>query len=329
MRIGSIFGLIAVLALVGCSEKDGAGGPASADAAYTIAVIPKGTAHSFWKSVHAGAEDAAREMHVKVIWEGPLNEDDREEQIKIVESFIARGVDGIVLAPLDDIALRLVVEEAVNNGIPVVIFDSAIKDSDIVSFVATDNFEGGRMAGRHMAELLGGSGRVLVLRYQEGSDSTTQRERGFIEAATSGGLEIVSSEQFAGASIDSAQSASENLIARFSSSDSGLDVDGIFCPNESSTFGMLLALEDAGFAGTVKFIGFDSSKKLVDGLAAGNLDALVVQNPMRMGYIAVKTMVAHLDNIDTSDRIDTGAELVTRENMNDENIQDLINPQQK
>ena len=168
--------LIVAFALIAC------GGEPPRPSKTTIAVIPKGTTHEFWKSIHAGAVKARRELDLEIIWKGPLKEDNREDQIALVETFIARGVSGIVLAPLDDAALRVPVANAVRNGIPVVIIDSGLQSADFVSFVATDNYRGGRMAGAHMAQRLNQSGKVIMLRYQEGSASTAKRERGFLDA---------------------------------------------------------------------------------------------------------------------------------------------------
>lgn len=293
----------------------------------TIAVIPKGTTHEFWKSVHAGAADAGAELGVAIIWKGPLKEDDRDQQISVVEDFISRRVSGIVLAPLDDTALRAPVADAVKAGIPVVIFDSGLKSEDYVSFVATDNRMGGRLAGEEMARLVGESGKLAVLRYQEGSDSTSQREQGFLEAiAAHPGIQVISANQYAGPTTESAYKASENLLAPLRVGDGSLTIDGIFCPNESSTFGMLRALRDGGLAGKVRFIGFDSSPQLVDALRQGHLDALTLQNPYKMGYLAVKTMVAHLSGAAVEKRIDTGVMIVTRRNMNTPEAQALLAP---
>jgi ribose transport system substrate-binding protein len=293
----------------------------------TVAVIPKGTTHEFWRSIHAGAVKAARELEIEIIWKGPLKEDDREAQIAEVENFISRGVSGIVLAPLDDMALRVPVMNAVRSGIPVVIIDSGLKSDAHLSFVATDNYEGGRLAGQHMAELLGERGRVIALRYQEGSASTMNREQGFLDAvAEHSGIQVVSANQYGGATTESAYQASENLLAPYKTGEGGLSVDGIFCPNESTTFGMLRALQDGELAGEVRFIGFDSSEKLVQGLEQGQIDALVVQNPMRMGYLGVKTVVLHLRGKEVEKRVDTGVHLVTRESMNDPEMATLLKP---
>ena len=326
------FVVLAVAAALGagCGSREGSGGgaetPDSKSAKYTVAVIPKGTTHEFWKSVHAGAVKASRETGAEVIWKGPLKEDDREAQIAVVENFVTRGVSGIVLAPLDDKALRPAVSNAVRSDIPVVIIDSDLQGDEHVSFVATDNYKGGQMAGREMARLLNGRGRVVVLRYQEGSASTTNREKGFLdEIARHPGIRVVSANQYGGATTESAYRASENLLAPLKKG-GRLDLDGIFCPNESTTFGMLRALQDSKLAGTVRFIGFDSSEKLVQALEAGQIDALVLQDPFKMGYLGVKTLVDHLNGKEVPRRVDTGVTLVTRKNMSSPEIQQLLKP---
>ncbi|KPK75737.1 MAG: sugar ABC transporter substrate-binding protein [Phycisphaerae bacterium SM23_30] len=293
----------------------------------TIAVIPKGTTHVFWKSVHAGAVKAAQELNVEIIWKGPLKEDDRESQIKVVEDLITSRVSGIVLAPLDDTALRPVVNDAVQNNIPVVIIDSGLKSDKQISFVATDNYEGGRKAGHHLAQLLDGKGKVVMLRYQEGSASTMNREQGFLDSVKEyPDIEVVSSNQYGGATTESAYTASENLLGPLRTSEGRLSVDGIFCPNESTVFGMLRALQDSGLAGKVTYVGFDSSEMLVKAVRNGEIHGLVLQDPIIMGYLGVKTMVHHLRGEQVEKRIDTGSKVATPENMDDPVIKDLLEP---
>jgi ribose transport system substrate-binding protein len=295
----------------------------------TIALIPKGTTHEFWKSVHFGAQKAAKEFDVEIIWKGPLQENDRQGQINEVETFINRGVSGICLAPLDDKALRKPVAAAVAKNIPVVIFDSGLASEDYASFVATDNYKGGTLAGEHLAKILNGKGRIAMLRYMEGSASTEERERGFLDAiAKSPGIEVVSKNQWAGATADTAQKASENLLASLKTAEGGLKVDGLFCPNESSAFGMLRALQSAKLAGTVKFVGFDTSEKLCAALKSGELHGTVLQNPVKMGYLTVKSMVEHLRGTKVERRVDTGAAIATPENMEQPEIHALLHPEQ-
>jgi ribose transport system substrate-binding protein len=320
-------GIASAAFLLACSRKrDGSG--EGGKAALRIAVIPKGTTHEFWKSVHAGAVKASKELGVEIVWKGPLKEDDLKQQIDVVQSFTAQGVSGIVLAPLSDKGLVNSVKGAVAAKIPVVIFDSDVQGSDHVSFVATDNRAAGRIAGEHLGKRLNGTGSVIMLRYQEGSASTAHREQGFLDAIGKfPGIKIASDNQYGGATTESAFSTSENLLSAQKAGEGA--VQGVFCPNESTTFGMMLALQKAGLGGKVKLVGFDSSDKLVQGLRDGHIDGLVLQNPLNMGYLAVKTMVSHLKGEKIEARIDTGAQLVTRDNMAQAEIKELLQPDLK
>jgi ribose transport system substrate-binding protein len=314
---------LAALMFASCGRKE----QSKTSGEITIAVIPKGTTHEFWKAIHAGAIKGAREAGVEIIWKGPLKEDDREAQISVVEDFVTRGVSGIVLAPLDEVALRSPVADAVRVNIPVVIMDSGLKSDDYVSFVATDNYAGGKLAAQRLSELLKGKGKVIMLRYMEGSASTAAREQGFLDAiGTVPGITVVSSNQYGGATTESSYKASENLLSPYKNPDGSLAIDGIFAPNESTAFGMLRALQDGGIAGKVRFVGFDSSIKLVEALHDKEIDGLVLQNPVRMGYLAVKTMVQHLKGEKVEKRIDTGVTMVTPENMDQPENKELLEP---
>jgi ribose transport system substrate-binding protein len=286
-----------------------------------VAVIPKGTTHVFWKAVERGAREGGQETSVEILWKGPLKEDDRAQQIQVVQQFITDGVDGIALAPLDHAALVPAVALAKDKRIPVVIFDSDLDGEpgrDFASFVATDNKAGGVLAGEHLASLLQGRGKVVMLRYQVGSASTEAREAGFLEAARARGLEVTVDNRYAGASAGEAKTAALNMI------DSIQAAQGVFCSNESATNGMLLALEQVGLAGKVRFVGFDASPPLVRALESGSIDALVVQDPRKMGRLAVTTLVAALDGKSVEARQDTGVVLATRENKGDPKIAPLL-----
>jgi ribose transport system substrate-binding protein len=296
--------------------------------ALRIAFVPKSTTLEFWRTIHAGAVKATRDLHargieVDLLWKGPLREDDREQQVQVVESFTSQKVDGIVLAPLDDTALVRPVEEAKRLGIPTVIVDSGLATNEIVSFVATDNFKGGQLGADELGRLLQGKGKVLLLRYQVGSASTTAREEGFLARLKEAwpGLQLISSDQHAGATRDTAKSAAENLLNRF-----GRDLDGVFVVNESATTGMLLALQDSGLAGKVKFVGFDGSPTFVQALRAKQMDGFVLQNPFRMAALAVETLVDHLQGRTVPKRIDTGVVVVTRGNLDTPEIRQLLEP---
>jgi ribose transport system substrate-binding protein len=302
---------------------------AAAAPAYTIAVIPKGTTHEFWKAINAGAVKAQQELNsegnkVEIIWKGPLREDDREQQLQVVENFTTRHVSAIVLAPLDSQALVRPVHRAIQAKVPVVIMDSDLKSDEYVSFVATDNYKGGRLAGDEMGRLLGGKGNVILLRYAVGSASTEAREAGFLDALKEHypNIRIISSDQHAGATRELAYQASQNLLNRFSR-----EVQGVFCPCEPPTIAMTKALRDIGLAGgKVKMIGFDSGSQSVLDLKNGDVQALVVQNPLLMGYLGVVTAVKHLKGEKVEKRIDTGVSLITRENMDQPAMKELLYP---
>jgi ribose transport system substrate-binding protein len=322
MKSRFLRGLVLCLSALLCSAVQ------AAEKSYTIAVIPKGTTHEFWKSINAGAFKAREELKEKgvkvdVIWKGPLKEDDRDQQIQVVENFITRRVNGIVLAPLDSQALVRPVATASQAKVPVVIIDSGLKSEKYISFVATDNYKGGVMAGEHLAKLLGGKGNVILMRYQVGSASTEEREAGFLEALKKHpDIKLISATEYAGPTRESGYKASQNLLNRF-----GREVDGVFCPCEPPTIAMAQALRDIGRAGgKVKMVGFDAGSKSVEDLKNGDVQGLVVQNPVLMGYLGVMTMFKHLQGEKVEKRIDTGVVLVTPENMNQTEMKELLYP---
>jgi ribose transport system substrate-binding protein len=309
-KLLSLLGL--VLALVPCTHAAGE----------KIAVIPKGTTHNFWKSVEAGARQAGTELGVEIIWKGPLKEDDRAQQIGVVQDFVASAVSGIVLAPSDETALRGPVRSAAAHNIPVVIIDSSLKGEvgkDFISYVATDNHHGGEIGGEELARLLGGKGKVVLLRLAEGQASTSAREAGFLASmARHPGITVIMQNRYGGATVSSAQDAAMNLIDKLR------EADGIFTPNESTTQGMLLALRQTGLIGKKTFVGFDTSPPLLAALGKGEIAALVAQNPTRMGYLGVVTAVHAIRGEKFETAIDTGCVLVTKANRNTPEVEAIV-----
>jgi ribose transport system substrate-binding protein len=284
-----------------------------------IAVIPKGVAHFFWQSVHAGAEAAGKEFGVEVMWKGPAQETDYTGQIDIVEDAINRRVDGIVLAPSHGDALVPIVERAQKEGIPVAIFDSGISTENYLSYVSTDNRQGGIVAADRLAEKLGGRGKIAILGVKAGSVSTDEREQGFQDTIKQKypGIEIV---EFQYGDADRAKSldrATDILTAH-------PDLNGMFASNESSTVGAVQAIKQKGLSGKVVLGGFDSSPNLIDDLKAGAIDSLVLQNPFRMGYEGVKAIVDRLNGQTPQRRVDTGVTLLTKENLDTPEMQQLV-----
>lgn len=286
-----------------------------------VAVIPKGTTHVFWQAVATGAHAAGEQVGVDVVWKGPLQENDRAQQIQLVQQFVGEGIAGLALAPLDHAALVPAVAAAKQKGIPVVIFDSDLDGTpgqDFASFVATDNQKGGEMAGHHLAKLLSGKGKVVLLRYQVGSASTEAREAGFLAAMKAMGLEVLVDNRYAGATVGDAKTAALNLA------DALRAAQGVFCSNESATAGMLQALEQLGLAGKVRFVGFDASPPIVAALRAGTLDAIVVQDPRKMGDLAVRALADLIQKKPVAPIVDTGAVLATKANMDEPAVKSLL-----
>ncbi len=301
--------------------------PAAGGQTLQIAVIPKGTSHEYWKSIHAGALKAQADLakqgtNINVLWKGPEKEDDRNGQVNIVETFITQHVSGMVLAPLDKTALMTPVQDAASRKIPVVIIDSSLGGTAYSSFCATNNEKGGELAGDDMGKLLNGKGRVVVLAYAQGSASTEARELGFLTAIKKyPGITVLSSNQYGGPTTDTAYKTSQNLLARF-----GTQTDGVFASNETNTRGMRLALKDANLLGKVTFVGFDAAPDLVTALKAGEIQGLVVQNPFKMGEVGVTTAVAAVQGKTVPKTVDTGVALVTADNMSQPAMQEYINP---
>jgi len=312
-----------ILALAGCAACRAPGdGRGAARGPLTIAVIPMGTTHEFWKSVHAGALTAARELGVEIIWKGPLKEDDRNEQVQIVETLSGAGVDALVLSPLDDRALLRPVADARRAGIPTVVFNSALQGEEHVAYISTDNFQGGVLAARAVGNLTEGRGRLILVRVKAGVEGTMKREEGFLSTlrAEFPGIVILSDNQYGGTSTETAYQTMENLLSRFS------DVDAVFTPNESTTFGALRALQDHGLAGKVILVGFDASAKLIEALEKGEIRGLVLQDPFAMGYLSLKTAVAHLRGETYEKTAATALVLATPENMKEPPVRRLLRP---
>lgn len=286
-----------------------------------VAVIPKSTAHIFWVSVQAGAMDAGREFGLDILWNGAPTETDLSRQIQIVDAMVAQRVDGIAVAASDRKALVGSIDRAMAAGIPVTIFDSGLDSDNYTSFVATDNYEAGRLGARKLADSLGGRGAVAVMMHAPGSQSTMDRERGFRDllAAEFPGVRVAA-EQFAMGDRAKARAAAENILAAHPK------LDGFFASTEPASAGISLALKSRGVAGKVRFVGFDFSDAMVDDLRAGAMDAMIVQNPYQLGYEAVRTLHEKLSGREPAKRIDLPARAVTVAELDEPEIQRILKP---
>ncbi len=319
------FARIAIVFMLGLSVLAGCGGSGDTgqtakNGPLTIAVIPKGATHEHWKSVHVGAMQASRDFGVEVIWSASFKEDDREEQLQVYETLVARRASAIAIAPIDDRVFVRAVREAKSFGIPTVVFDSGLDGNDHISYIATNNRKGGVLGAELVGKLLGGKGTIVVLRYMEGSAATTLREEGFLATIQEKfpDIEVLTSNQYAGATTESAYRTCENVFTRFDT------FDAVWTPNETSTFGCLRALQYRGLAGNVVFVGFDVTDKLIDAMRAGELQGLSIQDPFTMGYESVKVAAAHLRGEPYEKEIDTGVYLATPDNMDDPHIHALM-----
>lgn len=327
MLIGLVF------SIQGCGNSSSNTPPAGAQTqsgSLQIAVIGKSTVNDYWKAVEAGARKAAKEDGVEIIWTGPDAETNHTLQGNMVDNMVSRGVSGIVIAPTNFTALVRPIESAVERGVPVVLIDSTLDSQKPVSLVATDNHAGGVKAGEALAAAIGDNkkfnGKVVMLRFLEGSGSTEEREAGFIEAAKAAGLDVVETQytKGTGSTTDAADTA--DALLRRHIVDNVLQLDGIFASNQPTAIGMLRKLEQFKSQGVVidcPFIGFDAHDVLLQGVRDGKIAGLVVQDPVNMGYLGVKTMVTYLRGQPIEAFVNTGVTLVNKDNIDNPDIKVL------
>jgi len=290
------------------------------DTRKVVGVVPKGASHLFWQTVHAGALKAASEYGLTVEWNAPTKEVDSSRQIEIVESMVNRGLAGIALAPVDRRALVSVVERAAARNIPVAIYDSGIDTQQRLCYVATNNVESGRIAARRLGQILGGKGKVAVIGFMPGSASTMEREHGFQDEIRSKFPDInIVGVQFGMADRSKAMAVTENVLAAHP------DLAGLYADNESSTSGAVQALKSRNMR-SVKMVAMDASEPLIEDLRQGWIDALVVQNPFKMGYEAVKSLGEKLAGRTPPAEQDSGVALIRREDLDKPEVKELLFP---
>jgi ribose transport system substrate-binding protein len=314
MRRGAALVATAALLLAGCQPT----------ARKTIAVVPKANSHMFWQSVQAGAKAAGREFQVDILWNGAASETEYSRQIQIVDSMLARRVDGLAVAAADRTALNGSLDRAASLKIPVTIFDSGVDSSNYMTFVATNNYEAGQMAARKLGALVGGSGKIAVVMHAPGSYSTMERERGFDDTLAKEFPRIrVAARQFGMSDRAKSMAAAENMLTAHP------DLAGMFASSEPSSMGTAQALKERGLSGKLKYVAFDASESMVEDLKGGTIDALVAQDPFRIGYEAVKTLVDRLHGQSPPRKLDLHARVITRPDLALPEVKALLFPDLK
>lgn len=310
-KIGNLMLLIGMVAWGGiaCAEN------------LNIVVIPKGSDHVFWDFIRAGVDQAVKEIgNINLTWRGPAYNDDTPSQIKIVELYTKPEINAMIIVPTDKQALVEPIKKATELGIKVIVIDSGLDGHYHLSFIGTNNLEGGVFAAKRLAALISEQGKVMVLRTVPGSASTDQRAEGFLQEMKNYPNITVVADEYGGGSSGKSYHAAKKLLGEQA------DLQGVFAVNESSTDGMLKALREAGLAQKVKFVGFDASDPLIDGLAKKDIDALVIQNPRQMGYMGIKTAVAAIRNETVEPLVYTNVVLATPENYQTPDIHALLYP---
>jgi len=286
----------------------------------TIVFIPKSMDNVFWTTMRKGAQTAADEEGVQLVWKSTLTEGAASEQIQMVYEAAQLKADGLILAPQDAWALSLPVDSLEKLDIPVLVVDSDIGTDRIISFIATNNIKGGAMAAEQLALALQEKGKVLLFRFLQGAPATTRREEAFLEELRIHypGIQVVSQNQYSGATEALAYQQAQKVLRQFH------DVDGIFCPNEPSCDGLLRALRQVDKDKRIHLVGFDANSRLIEGLREGYVQALILQDPYDMGYTSVKKMVDHLRGTPIKRHIGTAIAVASAANLDNPRIQALL-----
>jgi ribose transport system substrate-binding protein len=286
-----------------------------------IGVVPKATSHLFFISVHAGVDQAARDLHVDALWNGPNDETDYTRQIEIVDAMVARGVNAIAISATDEHALVAPLERAISAGIPVTVFDSAVNIDNYVSFIATDNRGAGGVAARTLAKLIGGKGDVGMVMQKPGGTSTVLREEGFIAAMAREfpGVRIAA-RQYGMADPAKSRDAAENILTAHP------DLAGMFASSEAASLGAIQAIRSRNLSGRIRLVTFDFSKSHVDALKEGTIDVMLVQDPFRLGYEAVKSLAEKLDGRTPVKRMELPVRAIVKADLDKPDVRKLLSP---
>ncbi len=304
-----------------------AGTAIAQDKKYTIALIPGLTTDAFYISMRKGAEAAAKAVGAELVFQG-APEFNPVLQVPVLDAVIARKPDAILIAPTDKTQLVQPLKKAVDAGIPVVTVDTFIGtgkyqtgegDADFpVSYVASDNVLGGRMAARALASAVGGKGKVYVSNVKPGISTTDQREEGFKDEMKNFPDIQVLDTQYNDNDANKAASQLQSVIARNG------DLVGVFGANLFSALGAANGVQQAGKTGAVKVVAFDAPTSIVDNLKTGLVDIAIAQHPAEIGYFGVMAAYAHLSGQSVPTSIGTGFTVMDAKNIEDPNVAKFV-----
>ncbi len=284
-----------------------------------IGVVPKATSHLFFVAVHEGVDRAARDLGVAVLWNGPADETDYKRQIEVVDAMVARHVAALAISATDSRALVAPLERAIAAGIPVTVFDSAVDIGNYVSFIATDNHGAGCTAARLLAALVGGQGKVAMVMQKPGGTSTVLREQGFEETIAREFPRIqIAGRQYGMADPARSRAAAEDLLTAHP------DLAGMFASSEAASIGSIQAIRSRRLSGKVRLVIFDSSSVHIDALKDGTADVMLVQNPFRLGYEAVKSLADKLRGATPPKRLELPVRAIVKADLDKPDVKTLL-----
>jgi ribose transport system substrate-binding protein len=318
--IGAVVGLaVAALVLAGCASDGGGTAAADGDKPY-VALISKGFQHQFWQAVKAGAEQAAEEFDVEITFEGPDTESDVDQQIQMLQTALDKAPDAVGFAALDSQAAGPLLQQAKDQNIPVIAFDSGV-DSDIpLTTAATDNLAAAAEVAAHMAEAIGHEGKLALVVHDQTSLTGQQRRDGFVDYIEENepNIQIVDIQYGGGDQAKSADLAKAIIAAN-------PDLKGIYGANEGSAIGVVQAVKELGID-PAKFVvvGFDSGQVQMDAIRDGYMLGAVTQDPIGIGYETVKAAVEAIDGKELPKTIDTGFYWYDASNIDDDEIQAVL-----
>lgn len=285
-----------------------------------IAFISRGRNGYYLESIKNGADIASKEFNVNVEYSFPEDEEDTDGQIKLVSRAIEEKVDAIILSPIDYKACVDIINKAIDKNIPVIITDCEINTSRINSFIGTDNYNAGIKAGEKLVEMLNKYGNVAIMGYVYGTPTGDKREKGILDVISKYPHISVIDKKYCSSDSNLASILTKAMITN------NKNIDAIIALNGTAAEGVADAVKNMGLESKVKIIAFDSNPKEIEYVESGVIQAMVIQNPLSIGYLGVKSAYQVIDGQSIPKFIDTGSKIIDKENMYLPENQKLIFP---